>query len=155
MINSPNRRSAVRGLYAISDGPRVDLIDVVAAALRGGAGVIQYRDKTDDSARRGTEAGAISALCRRHNALFIVNDDIDLALAAGADGVHLGEDDADIALARARMGDAAMIGVSCYNSPQRAEDFAARGADYLAFGAFFTIIAFTLRNGHQTGLAKA
>ena len=137
MINSPNRRSAVRGLYAISDGPRVDLIDVVAAALRGGAGVIQYRDKTDDSARRGTEAGAISALCRRHNALFIVNDDIDLALAAGADGVHLGEDDADIALARARMGDAAMIGVSCYNSPQRAENFAALGADYLAFGAFF------------------
>ena len=137
MINSLNRRTAVRGLYAITDGPRVDLLDVVAAALRGGAGAIQYRDKTEDGARRRTEADAIATLCRRYDALFIVNDDIDLALAVGADGVHLGEDDANIAVARERLGSEAIIGVSCYDSLQRAEDFAARGADYLAFGAFF------------------
>lgn len=137
MLTSPNCRSAVRGLYAITDGPRSDLLDVVSAALRGGARVVQYRDKTDDIKRRRVEAELIVALCRKHDALLIVNDDVELALTVTADGVHLGEDDADIAIARARLGDGAIIGVSCYDSLQRAEDFAARGADYLAFGAFF------------------
>lgn len=137
MNNPPHRRSAVRGLYVITDGPRPDSLDVVAAALRGGAAVVQFRDKTDESARRRSEADAIATLCRRHDALFIVNDDVDLAAAVGADGVHLGEDDADLAYARTVLGNAAIIGVSCYDSLQRAESHAARGADYLAFGAFF------------------
>lgn len=137
MFNSPKRRSAVRGLYAITDGPRADLLDIVAAALRGGARVIQYRDKSDGDIRRHAEATAIKSLCVAHDALYIVNDDVELALAVSADGVHLGEDDADIEIARKLLGDAAIIGVSCYDSLQSAEDFAARGADYLAFGAFF------------------
>ncbi len=137
MSNSPHRRSAVRGLYAVTDGPRGDLLDVIASALRGGARVVQYRDKTQDAERRRAEAESIIALCRRHDSLFIINDDIDLALAVGADGVHLGENDTDITIARERLGEAAIIGVSCYDSLERAEDFAARGADYLAFGAFF------------------
>ena len=137
LSNSPHRRSAVRGLYAITDGPRGDLLDAVAAALRGGALVVQYRDKTNDCERRRAEAASIGALCRQHDALFIVNDDIGLALAIGADGVHLGEADADIAIARDRLGDAAIIGVSCYDSLERAQDLFAGGADYLAFGAFF------------------
>lgn len=137
MTDSPNRRSTVCGLYAITDGPRADLLDVIAAALRGGTRVIQYRDKTDDAERRGAEATAIKAMCAAHDALFIVNDDVELAVVVSADGVHLGEDDADIAVARALLGETAIIGVSCYDSLQRAESFAARGADYLAFGAFF------------------
>ncbi|MBS0581993.1 MAG: thiamine phosphate synthase [Proteobacteria bacterium] len=126
-----------RGLYAISDGPRPDLLAAVKAALRGGAVLLQYRDKTADSARRAFEARALRELCARHEVPFIVNDDVELALAAGADGVHLGEDDGDIAAARARLGSGAIIGASCYDSRARARELAAAGADYLAFGAFF------------------
>ncbi|MEO6075493.1 MAG: thiamine phosphate synthase [Dokdonella sp.] len=137
MIDSAHRRSVMRGLYAITDGPRDDLLDVIAAALRGGARVVQYRDKTNDVERRRAEAALIAALCRQHDALFIVNDDVELARAVTADGVHLGETDANFAIARERLGDAAIIGVSCYDSLERAEHLAACGADYLAFGAFY------------------
>jgi thiamine-phosphate pyrophosphorylase len=130
-------RLSRRGLYAITDGPRPDLLAVVEAALRGGAALLQYRDKTADAARRASEARALRALCAHHDVPFVVNDDIELALAAGADGVHLGEDDGDIAAARMRLGAAAIIGASCYASPARARQLAAAGADYLAFGAFF------------------
>jgi thiamine-phosphate pyrophosphorylase len=126
-----------RGLYAISDGPRADLVAVCAAALEGGARVLQYRDKTTDAARRLDEARALRTLCLRHGVPLIVNDDVELAVAAGADGVHLGEDDASIDEARARLGANAIIGVSCYDSLARARQFAAAGANYLAFGAFF------------------
>lgn len=126
-----------RGLYAITDGPRPDLLAAVKAALRGGVALLQYRDKTADAARRAFEARALRELCARFEIPFIVNDDVELALAAGADGVHLGEDDGDIAAARARLGAGAIIGVSCYDSPARARHLAAAGADYLAFGAFF------------------
>ena len=127
----------LRGLYAISDGPRADLVDACAAALAGGASVLQYRDKTTDAPRRLAETRALQALCARHRVPLIVNDDVDLALACGAAGVHLGEDDATPATARARLGARAIIGVSCYDSIERARHYAAAGADYLAFGAFF------------------
>ncbi|MEO6687903.1 MAG: thiamine phosphate synthase [Dokdonella sp.] len=132
-----SRPARVRGLYAITDGPRDDLLEVCMAALAGGAAILQYRDKTADSARRLREAMALQALCARHGAVLIVNDDIELAHAVGAAGVHLGEDDASLATARERLGAAAIIGVSCYDSIERARQFAAAGADYLAFGAFF------------------
>lgn len=126
-----------RGLYAITDGPRPDLLAAVKAALRGGAAVLQYRDKTADSARRAFEARALRELCARNEVPFIINDDVDLASSTGADGVHLGEEDANIAQARERLGAGAIIGVSCYDSIERARQLAAAGADYLAFGAFF------------------
>ena len=125
-----------RGLYAITDGPRADLLDACAAVLRGGAVVIQYRDKTGDRARRHEEAAALAALCGRFAVPLIVNDDIDLAAGVAA-GVHLGEADGDVASARVRLGADAIIGVSCYDSLERARDMAKAGADYLAFGAFF------------------
>ncbi len=125
-----------RGLYAITDGPRADLIDACAAALEGGAAVLQYRDKTSDHTRRRDEASALAALCARHRVSLIINDDIELAAVIGAAGAHLGEDDVDIAAARARLGRNAIIGVSCYDSLDRARELAA-DADYLAFGAFF------------------
>lgn len=126
-----------RGLYAITDGPRADLLDAVAAALRGGARLVQYRDKTQDAARRAAEARALVDLCSAHDVPLLVNDDVELARACGAAGVHLGEDDADLPSARAALGGSAIVGVSCYDSLERARALAAAGADYLAFGAFF------------------
>ena len=126
-----------RGLYAITDGPRPDLLSAVEAVLRGGAVLLQYRDKTLDAERRLREARALRALCGRYGASLMVNDDVELAFAVGADGVHLGEDDVGIAQARERLGTDAIIGVSCYDSLERARQLAAVGADYLAFGAFF------------------
>jgi thiamine-phosphate pyrophosphorylase len=107
------------------------------AALEGGATMLQYRDKTRDAGRRLQEAHELAALCRGFAVPLIINDDVGLARATGAAGVHLGEDDAAIAGARAALGAHAIIGVSCYDSLQRAQDAAAAGADYLAFGAFF------------------
>ena len=124
------------GLYAITDGPRDDLVDACEAAIDGGAVLLQYRDKSGDAARRLAEARALAELCARRHVALIVNDDVDLALASGAMGVHLGEDDADIASARATLGPCAIVGVSCYASLDRARVLAAAGADYLAFGAF-------------------
>lgn len=126
-----------RGLYAITDGPRPDLLAAAAAALSGGAVMLQYRDKTADAQRRRDEALALQELCARHAVPLIVNDDVELARAIGAAGVHLGEHDGDPAAARARLGAHAIIGVSCYDSLARARDATSAGADYLAFGAFF------------------
>ncbi|HEY0180616.1 MAG TPA: thiamine phosphate synthase [Dokdonella sp.] len=131
------RRAPLRGLYAISDGPRADLLAACTAALDGGAALLQYRDKSADPARRRAEAGALRALCAARGVPLIVNDDVELAAEIGADGVHLGEHDAGVADARARLGAGAIVGVSCYASLERARRLAAAGADYLAFGAFF------------------
>ena len=126
----------LRGLYAVTR-PGPDLVADVAAALRGGARIVQYRDKTDDAERKLDEARQLKALCAAGGALFIVNDDPQLARAAHADGVHLGRGDRAIAEARAMLGERALIGVSCYDSLARARTAAAAGADYLAFGSFF------------------
>ena len=130
-------RLPARGLYAITDGPRPDLYSAVESALNGGAAILQYRDKSGESERRHAEAASLLAACRRFGVPLIVNDDVDLAAAIGADGVHLGEHDGGIDAARTRLGAAAIIGVSCYDSIDRARQLAAAGADYLAFGAFF------------------
>jgi thiamine-phosphate pyrophosphorylase len=125
------------GLYAISDGPRADLLGVCESALRGGTAMLQYRDKTHEPARRSQEAAALTALCARYRVPLIVNDDVELAAHIGAAGVHLGKGDATVAEARARLGAQAIIGVSCYGSIERARQAAQEGADYLAFGAFY------------------
>ena len=132
--------SAVGGLYAITDtdGHRGNaLMSVVREVLEGGAAVVQYRDKSSDHGRRRQEAAALLALCRQYRALFVVNDDVELAAAIGAPAVHLGRDDDDPAQARARLGSQVVIGVSCYGSLERADHQAAAGADYLAFGSVF------------------
>ncbi|MHB8448784.1 MAG: thiamine phosphate synthase, partial [Rudaea sp.] len=125
------------GLYAITDGPRIDLLNACAAALAGGAALIQYRDKSTDRLRRRDEALELAGLCARHLVPLIINDDVDLAAEVGSAGVHLGADDTDIVAARTRLGGHAIIGVSCYGSLERARTAIAAGADYLAFGAFF------------------
>jgi thiamine-phosphate pyrophosphorylase len=131
------KHKACHGLYAITDGPRPDLLAVVDRVLAGGASLLQYRDKTRDAARRHAEATGLLRLCRQHGAQLIINDDVGLARAIGADGVHLGKDDDDLAAARAVLGTASIIGVSCYDSIARARTAARAGASYVAFGAFF------------------
>lgn len=130
----------MHGLYAITDTdllPDDRLVEGVRAALRGGARAVQFRDKRPDTAGRLHLARQLNALCRAHDALFLVNDDIELAAAAGAHGVHLGRDDPAIAAARERLGPGAIIGVSCYNELERARRARDGGADYVAFGRFF------------------
>ena len=126
-----------RGLYVITDGPRLDLSDAVEQALAGGARLVQYRDKTREPVRRRLEARSLLALCRTYAVPLIINDDIALAHAIGADGVHLGEADESIVSAREALGPNAIVGVSCYDSLERAKEAAQQGASYIAFGAFF------------------
>jgi len=139
---SPRGKLPMRGLYAITSAELCAepqrLLAGVAAALQGGASVIQYRDKhTTSTAQRDRNASALLRLCREAQARLIINDDIELAARIGADGVHLGASDPPLALARARLGAAAIIGASCGPSLQRGIDAVANGASYLAFGRFF------------------
>lgn len=130
--------TSLRGLYAITpEAPREDLADLVTQALLGGARLIQYRDKSQDGSRRLAQAQSLRAHCQAAGALFIVNDDPSLAAASGAHGVHLGRNDPDPAAARALLGPAAIIGVSCYNRLELAHSAQAKGADYVAFGRFY------------------
>ena len=109
----------LHGLYAITNGPRPDLRIAVGAALAGGAGVVQYRDKTSEHDRRLAEAILLNELCAEYGVPLIINDDPQLALACGAAGVHLGSEDADPAMARSLLGPKSIIGVSCYDSLDR------------------------------------
>ena len=127
----------LRGLYFVTPGNAAGRLELILAALRGGARIVQYRDKTDDIEARRREADAILALCQRAGALCLVNDDVELCQAIGADGVHLGEADAAIEAARARLGADRIIGASCYNDLQQAHAAVAAGADYVAFGSVY------------------
>ena len=128
-----------RGLYAITDSrfKGDDIAQQVLKAIRGGARIIQYRDKSDDAALRLKEATAIAEACKTNNVIFIVNDDIELAKAVSADGVHLGHTDASFEKARELLGDDFAIGVSCYADIDRAKAAQSLGASYVAFGRFF------------------
>ncbi len=131
----------LRGLYAITDEkliPASTFADTVELALKGGAAVVQYRDKSWDNEKRLQQAKRLRALCSQYGAALIINDDIALAQTVNADGVHLGEDDVPIEQARRTLGDNAIIGVSCYNDLERAIDAETAGADYVAFGAMFS-----------------
>jgi thiamine-phosphate pyrophosphorylase len=113
------------------------LVPRVAAAISGGARLVQYRDKSTDAAKRRAEAAALLALCQSHGVPLIINDDVELAVAIGADGVHLGRDDPEVEAARRRLGPGPLVGVSCYDRFELALAARAAGADYIAFGSFF------------------
>jgi thiamine-phosphate pyrophosphorylase len=129
----------LHGLYAItpdwSDSKR--LLAVTEAILVAGCRIVQYRNKAASDCHRQEQAGALRTLTRRYSALLIVNDDVDLAGFCEADGVHLGEEDGELARARARLGAGRILGASCYQDPALAEQAARAGADYVAFGSFF------------------
>lgn len=140
----------IQGLYAITDSILLQgrLLASVEAALQGGAQVIQYRDKIapellgralhKEQQRRHDEALALLALCRNHHAPLLINDDVELAAAIGADGVHLGQSDGSLLAARARLGSDAIIGVTCHGQVSLAQIAARDGASYVAFGAMFS-----------------
>lgn len=129
-----------RGVYLLTDRTLCagrGLIESVEAALGGGVVTVQYRDKTDDARRRRDEAAALAELCRGAGATFLVNDDAALAAEVGADGVHVGRDDAEPGALRRRWGARLLVGVSCYDELARAESAIEAGADYVAFGSAY------------------
>jgi thiamine-phosphate pyrophosphorylase len=134
------RARRASGVYLLTpDGEAADLDSMllrVRSALATPIAVVQYRNKLASPAQRRREARMVQAAAREHDALFIVNDDVDLALELQADGVHLGRDDGDVAAARARQPHG-LLGVSCYNEISRARRAVAAGADMLAFGSVF------------------
>lgn len=130
----------IRGLYAITDPQLIaadQLLAACEAALRGGARLLQYRDKPASDAERRQRAASLRDLCRDHGALLLVNDDPQLAADIGADGVHIGQSDGGIQRARQVLGPQAIIGVTCHNNPDLAKAAAEAGANYVAFGRFF------------------
>ncbi|HXR56701.1 MAG TPA: thiamine phosphate synthase [Casimicrobiaceae bacterium] len=137
---SAARSARVAGLYAVTPDERdtAVLVAKIVAAVDGGATIVQYRNKTLDPRTRRAQAQALASTKAIRRALFIVNDDAILARDLDADGVHLGEDDGDVAKARACIGRDRIIGVSCYDDVDRAHAAVAAGADYVAFGSFFT-----------------
>ncbi|MDZ7805161.1 thiamine phosphate synthase [Thiohalophilus sp.] len=143
----------LRGLYAVTDGRLTGqpLFDAVRAALAGGVQLVQYRDKSGETPRRQDEAARLVELCHAQGALLLINDDTELALAVGADGVHLGQTDTPLASARARLGPQRIIGVSCNNRLEWARAAQQAGADYVAFGRFFP--SSTKPDAPQAGLA--
>ena len=128
----------LRGLYAITPDAlsRDQLITRVESALTGGVRLLQYRSKDGDAQQRAELARALGALCRRYGAALIVNDDVELALAVGADGAHLGREDGDLTAARARL-QGKLLGASCYDRIDLARAATAAGADYIAFGSVY------------------
>ncbi|BAP56639.1 thiamine monophosphate synthase [Thioploca ingrica] len=130
----------LRGLYAITDShliPSFRFVATVEEAIQGGARVVQYRDKSDNKKQRFQQAQALHHLCQQYQIPLIINDDVDLAQQVGAEGVHLGKEDAQLTTVRARLGHDVIIGVSCYNQLALAQDAVAAGATYVAFGRFF------------------
>ncbi len=126
------------GLYLITpdETDTARLLSLVAPLLPFAA-CVQYRNKHADAGLREQQALDLRGLCLDAGVPLIVNDDAALAVRVGADGVHLGEHDGDVATARTLLGDTAIIGVSCYDDLTRAESAVLAGADYIAFGAFF------------------
>jgi len=123
----------LRGLYAITPP---ELSRVEAALASGALCALQYRAKHAPAASRLREAQWLLERCRAHGVPCIVNDDLELALAVQADGVHLGREDVDLAAARARL-PGRLLGASCYDRPELARRAIAAGADYVAFGSVF------------------
>ncbi|MCW2269542.1 MULTISPECIES: thiamine phosphate synthase [Pseudomonas] len=131
----------LRGLYAITDSQLLagKFLPYVEAALDGGVTLLQYRDKSQDEARRLREAEALVELCSRYKTRLIVNDDAELAARLGV-GVHLGQTDGPLTPARTLLGREAIIGSTCHAQLELAEQAAREGASYVAFGRFFNSV---------------
>lgn len=127
------------GLYAIIDTALIEQapLDAAEQVIQGGARVLQYRDKKGSGSVRLQQAQELQQLCQHHGVPLLINDDVELARAVNAAGVHLGRSDAGLLAARTLLGPSKIIGISCYNELQRAQDMAQQGADYIAFGSFY------------------
>ncbi|MBD3796271.1 MAG: thiamine phosphate synthase [Campylobacterales bacterium] len=130
----------LKGLYAITDErltPLKTIENDVKTALQNGVSIIQYRDKNSDVDVLRATAIALQNICNDYNALFVLNDHIDLAIELGCDGLHIGKSDHEqFESIRKKFG--GFIGVSCYGDVALAKSFEEKGADYVAFGSFFS-----------------
>lgn len=136
----------LHGLYVITDRAlsqqrHLPLLTMVDAAIRGGARIVQFRNKTSAMPERQREAQALADLCQAREVLFLINDDVPLALAVGADGVHIGQGDTALTQARELLGEQRIIGVTCHNRIDLALAAQHAGADYVAFGRFFASVS--------------
>ena len=134
------RSPSLSGLYIILDPsvcPARPLVEVLTVAAEAGATLFQYRNKTASMKDAYGEALALRQAAAKAGVLFIVNDRCDLALAVDADGVHLGQGDLSLDLARKVMGPEKLIGISTHN-PDQVREATARQPDYLGFGPIFT-----------------
>lgn len=122
-------------LYLVTS-PVPNLLETVEAALQGGLTLVQYRDKDADDLTRLQTAEKLKQLCHRYGALFIINDRVDLALAVGADGVHLGQQDVPVAFARQLLGSQRIIGRSTH-SPDDLQRAIQEGVDYVGVGPVY------------------
>lgn len=129
----------LRGVYAITSGQTSTalLLNEVQQALDGGIKVLQYRQKRLSYSQQIKQAELLLTYCRDYNCLFLINDNPRLAAEIAADGVHLGQSDTDIVKARELIGPEAIIGITCHDSLKLAQQAELKGADYVAFGAFF------------------
>jgi thiamine-phosphate pyrophosphorylase len=138
-MRTPSARPLLQGLHVILD-PSVlkgrSVVDALKEAGAGGARLFQYRDKTATGREAYRHATQLRRAAADIGALFLVNDRCDLALAVEADGVHLGQDDLPLALARSIMGPGKLIGVSTH-TPAQVIEATSQGADYLGFGPIF------------------
>lgn len=127
----------IAGLYAVTpeENDTSALARKVEAALRGGAALVQYRNKSADTTLRRRQATTLLALCRAAGVPLIINDDLELALEIGADGLHLGREDGELRAARRALGPARLLGASCYDRIELARAALAAGADHVAFGS--------------------
>jgi thiamine-phosphate pyrophosphorylase len=132
----------IQGLYVITDEkliPRKRFVETVEKAIKGGAKIVQLREKQSSGEEILRLAEELLKLTRKYNVPLIINDYLELARDIGAEGVHLGQHDTSLAEARKVLGNRAIIGVSCYSSIERGIEAHEEGADYLAFGTpFFT-----------------
>lgn len=114
--------------------PRGRFLETVEKALAGGANIVQLRDKTSPPSEIVSLGRELLGITGRYGAPLIINDSPDLMMEIGADGVHLGEDDPNVIPTRKRLGNGAIIGVSCYGSVPRGIHAERMGADYVVFG---------------------
>ena len=134
-------KKKLHGLYAITNAdlmPYKNFNKKAELALQGGARIIQYRDKSNDYEKRLKQASELKQLCNQYSAILIINDDIQLTIDTNADGVHIGIEDISLIKAREQLGKNTIIGVSCYNQFELAQQAEKEGADYIAFGSFFS-----------------
>lgn len=128
------------GLYVITDDKLSGscLLEHVQQAINGGARIVQYRTKTKRAAAvKEMTARSLLELCRNHRVPLLINDDVELAISIGADGVHLGQTDTTLKQARQQLGAGAIIGLTCHDSLALALQAERQGASYVAFGRFF------------------
>lgn len=131
----------LHGLYAITNEqlmPEDTFLNKAEAALASGVRILQYRDKSTDTQKRINQTAALKQLCIKYNAILIINDDIELTKEVDAHGIHIGRDDQTIEYVRAQLGHNKFIGVSCYDQLTLAQTAVNQGADYIAFGSFFS-----------------